>query len=143
MLATSSLHYDCKIYFLILSGSVFSKLRIIRGRRTVITAAVKEVQDVDIAPFRVLESYPPNHNARHLSRIYTVPSDVTKLLKSELPKDTLKRVDIFREFGILVRKPAIELISYLEQTDYAKPVNRYVLCILFNLFIILNITFVI
>ncbi|XP_029041589.1 28S ribosomal protein S29, mitochondrial isoform X1 [Osmia bicornis bicornis] len=107
--------------------SVFSKLRIIGGRRTVITAAVKEVQDIDIAPFRVLESYPPNHNARHLNRIYTVPSDVTKLLRNELPKETVKRVDIFREFGILVRKPAIELISYLEQTDYTKPVNRYVL----------------
>lgn len=109
------------------TGSLFSKLCTVTVRRTVTTVAVKEIQDIDIAPFRVLESYPPNHNENHLSRIYTVPADITALMKAELPKETRKRIDIFREFGILVRKPAIELISYLERTDYTKAVNRYIL----------------
>ncbi|XP_003702346.1 mitochondrial ribosomal protein S29 [Megachile rotundata] len=109
------------------TSSLFTKLCTATVRRTVTTAAVKEIPEVDIAPFRVLESYPPNHNERHLGRIYTVPAEITDLMKAELPKETRKRIDIFREFGIVVRKPALELISYLERTDYTKAVNRYVL----------------
>ncbi|KOC64907.1 28S ribosomal protein S29, mitochondrial [Habropoda laboriosa] len=100
---------------------------IINGRRTVITAAAKEIQDTNISPFRVMESYPPEHDKSHLNRIYTVPETVTTLLTQDMSKELKKQITVFNEFGILIRKPAIELMSYLEQTDYTKPINKYVL----------------
>lgn len=107
--------------------SSLSRMCIASGRRALITAAVKEVPETNNALFRLPESFPPEHDESCLNRIFTIPSDVTALIKEHLPGELRKQAKIFRELGILVRKPAVELISYLEQTDFTKPLNKYVL----------------
>lgn len=104
------------------------------SRRTIISAATKDVADqTNLPSFRIAESNPVEHDESCLNRIYTVPSDITTLLMANTTLELRKQVQVFRELGILVRQPAIEMISYLEQTDYTKPINKYVLCILLNL----------
>ncbi|CAK9804458.1 28S ribosomal protein S29, mitochondrial [Anthophora quadrimaculata] len=107
--------------------SLFSRMCVASGRRTVITAAAKEIQDTKVSSFRTMDSYPPEHDINNLNRIYTVPETITNLLMPGVPHEMKKQIKIFHEFSILIRKPAIELISYLEQTDYTKCINKYVL----------------
>ncbi|CAK9819295.1 28S ribosomal protein S29, mitochondrial [Anthophora plagiata] len=107
--------------------SLFSRMCVASGRRTVTTAAAKEIQDTKIPSFRSMESYPPEHDTNDLNQIYTVPETITNLLIPGVPDEMKKQIKIFNEFGILIRKPAIELISFLEQTDYTKCINKYVL----------------
>lgn len=114
--------------------SLFSGMCIRSSRRTIISAATKDVADqTNLPSFRIAESNPVEHDESCLNRIYTVPSDITTLLMANTTLELRKQVQVFRELGILVRQPAIEMISYLEQTDYTKPINKYVLCILLNL----------
>lgn len=42
----------------------------------------------------------------------------------------LFQVKTFNEGCVMVRPPALELISYLKRVDYSKPPLRYILCIL-------------
>ncbi|XP_076235913.1 mitochondrial ribosomal protein S29 [Calliopsis andreniformis] len=97
------------------------------GQRTVTSVATKQVEIPEIESFRTLETYPPNHVIGHLNKVYTVPSDVKNLLIDEVPNEWKTQIKTFAEFGILIRKPAVELISYLEHTDYTKSINKYVL----------------
>lgn len=100
------------------------------GRRTIITAATKDVPDTSIPWFRISESNPAEHDENCLTRIYTIPSDITALLMSNMTLELRKQTEVFRELGILVRRPSVEIISYLEQTDFTKSINKYILCIL-------------
>lgn len=109
------------------TNSLLSRLYIANARRTITNALTKEVQDFNIAPFRIVDPCPVQHNQSCLNRIYTVPPEVTMLLEEHMPKELWKQATVFRELGILIRKPAVELISYLEQTDFTKPINKYVL----------------
>lgn len=40
------------------------------------------------------------------------------------------QIKTFNEACVMVRQPALELISYLKKADYSKPALRYLLCIL-------------
>ncbi|XP_076642066.1 mitochondrial ribosomal protein S29 isoform X2 [Halictus rubicundus] len=97
------------------------------GRRTLATVSAPELQTIDTETFRTFESYPPNHVESHLGRVYTIPKGIEKLYQNGIPNEWRQQVKAFGEFGILIRRPAIEIISYLEQTDYSKPINKYVL----------------
>ncbi|XP_076630233.1 mitochondrial ribosomal protein S29 isoform X1 [Colletes latitarsis] len=113
-----------------MSASIYSILRRIcsgSGRRTIMAATATDDQTTEFESFRTLESFPQNHTNTHLSRIYTVPSDVQKLLQNNVPNEWKKQMKVFAEFGILIRKATIETISYLEQTDYSKSIHKYVL----------------
>lgn len=122
------------MFLFILLDSLFSGMCIKSSRRTIISAATKDVTDqTNLSSIRISESNPAEHDASCLNRIYTVPSDITTSLMADMTIELKKQVQIFRELGILVRQPAVEVISYLEQTDYTKPINKYVLCILLNL----------
>ncbi|XP_076177165.1 mitochondrial ribosomal protein S29 [Ptiloglossa arizonensis] len=110
--------------------SVYSLLRrtcITSGRRTSVTAAATKVQTTEVEPFRTLEAYPPNHVNIHLNRIYTVPLNVQNLLQGNVPNEWKQQIKVFAEYAMLIRKPAIETISYMEQADYTKSINKYVL----------------
>lgn len=82
--------------------------------------------------FRTAEINPINHNESHLNRFYTLSPQMRKQLfqYGGIPKKYMELSDSFTELSILVRKPALEIIEYLERTDYTKSVNKYVLCIL-------------
>lgn len=113
-----------------MSARTYSLLRrtsLKTGRRTALTAATEEVQTTEIEPFRTLETNPPNHVTSHLNRIYTMPSDIENLIRDNMTNEWKKQRTVFAECGILIRKPAIETISYMEQADYTKSINKYVL----------------
>lgn len=78
--------------------------------------------------FRTLESNPTNHTEEHIGRFYTVDPKVRKttLHKTTMPKKFYEDVKTFAEMSIMVRAPAVEVIGYLNKTDYSKPVNRFV-----------------
>lgn len=93
---------------------------------------VKDEQTSQVCSFRTTENNPVNHNTDHIARLYTVPTDIQQQIfqYGGLSRTFLKQVTTFRECAILIRQPAIEVMSYLSQADYTRPVNKYVLCIL-------------
>lgn len=84
--------------------------------------------------FRTSENNPANHTKEHLKRFYTMPPEEKQRLFQSGGFRKSFEVDIktFAECCIMVRQPALEIISYLRQSDYTKPINKYVICILFK-----------
>lgn len=80
--------------------------------------------------FRTLEVDASKHTEDQLSRLYKVPKNHQDTLFSQfsLSAEWKKQVKTFAELSLIVRKPAIEIISYLKEADYKKAVNKYVLC---------------
>lgn len=92
---------------------------------------VKDEQTSQVCSFRTTENNPVNHNTDHIARLYTVPTDIQQIFQSGgLPRIFMKQATTFQECAILIRQPALEVMSYLNQADYTRPVNKYVLCIL-------------
>ncbi|KAF7401101.1 hypothetical protein HZH68_006921 [Vespula germanica] len=89
----------------------------------------KDTADEQFHNFRTIESNPVNHNEQHLNRIYTIPKETFKTLFQNIgiSKGFLTLSTAFNECSILIRNPALEVISYLEQADYNRPINKYVL----------------
>lgn len=79
--------------------------------------------------FRTLESNPTKHTEDHIGRFYTIDPELKKSLfpYGTIPKTYNDDAKTFCEMSVLVRSPAVEIINYLNKTDYSKPVNRYVL----------------
>ncbi|KAK0168706.1 hypothetical protein PV327_002480 [Microctonus hyperodae] len=100
---------------------------VIRNNSTIAEAI--QAPDEQFQTFRTIENNPINHTNDHINRFYTMPSAVTERLfrYGGLPKRYDAQVKTFLENAILVREPAIEIISYLRLADYTKPANRYVL----------------
>ncbi|XP_011158728.2 28S ribosomal protein S29, mitochondrial [Solenopsis invicta] len=99
------------------------------GRKFGTAVKVKDEQAAQVCSFRTTESNPVNHNADHIARFYSMPTDIQQqlFLHSGFPRLFAKQVTTFQECAILIRQPAIEIISYLGQADYTRPVNKYVL----------------
>ncbi|XP_014217315.1 28S ribosomal protein S29, mitochondrial [Copidosoma floridanum] len=94
------------------------------------TAQAVKIQEEVLQTFRTNENNPAKHTKQHLGRYYTVPpSDIVPIIgDGEMPLTPIKKeIKTFMQWNILIRKPALEIISYLSQTDYSKPVNKYVL----------------
>ncbi|CAL7936748.1 unnamed protein product [Xylocopa violacea] len=96
--------------------SLFSRLYIANVRRLATNVAAKEVQDINIAPFRIVDPCPVQHDESCLNRIYTVPPDITMLLKEHMPKELWKQASVFREFdgrvGVGKSTTLMHLIHY-------------------------------
>lgn len=89
-----------------------------------------QATDVNVksADLRTLESNPTNHTEAHLNRIYTIDAAYKKTIfhRTTMPKEFGEDAKTFGELSLLVREPAVEVINYLNKTDYKKPVNRFV-----------------
>ncbi|XP_031625298.1 28S ribosomal protein S29, mitochondrial [Contarinia nasturtii] len=83
---------------------------------------------VKLDNFRTLESNPTNHTEAHLNRFYTIDPILRKttLYKKSMPKQFFEGIKPFAEMCLMVREPAVEVIGYLNKTDYKRPVNRFV-----------------
>ncbi|XP_035732961.1 28S ribosomal protein S29, mitochondrial-like [Vespa mandarinia] len=105
------------------------RLRWQKQYSTLVNVFPKDIVDEQFQSFRTIESNPVNHNEQHLNRIYTIQSHIVKTLYQNIgiPKNFLTLSTAFNECSILVRNPALEVISYLEQADYNRPINKYVL----------------
>ncbi|KAJ8682048.1 hypothetical protein QAD02_017840 [Eretmocerus hayati] len=98
------------------------------SRNLTAPAQAIQIQDDPTQTFRTKENNPLKHDMQHVGRFYTVPSDVAKVIYTQgMPQLWHQQAQVFTEMSLLVRKPAVELLSYLTQTDYSKPVNKYVI----------------
>lgn len=79
--------------------------------------------------FRTLESNPTKHTEAHIGRYYTIDDDTRKTLypRSQISTRFVTDNKSFNEMSLMVRAPAVEIINYLNATDFTKPVNRFVL----------------
>ncbi|XP_019566664.2 small ribosomal subunit protein mS29 isoform X3 [Rhinolophus sinicus] len=77
---------------------------------------------------RTSENDPAKHELRHEGQHYNIPlPDVKALFPQGLPPRYLKQVKTFNEACLMVRKPALELLHHLKNTNFAHPAVRYVL----------------
>lgn len=88
----------------------------------------------EITSFRSSESDPRRHNINHVGLFYTIPKEVMNKLfilggfdKSQ--QDIMKALN---ETSIMIREPALEVMRYLDQANYSRPVIRYILCTLYK-----------
>nr|SVE75113.1 EOG090X05V1 [Daphnia dolichocephala] len=79
--------------------------------------------------FRTNETNPVNHRKDHDGRFYSIPESIKKRLFAGggLPKEYEELSETLNGLSIMVRKPTIELINYLNKTNFDAPVPRYVL----------------
>lgn len=84
---------------------------------------------IKLDDFRTLETDPTKHEAKHLGRFYTINSDVKKQLFTYggLPKKFATQTKTFAETCLMVRQPAVEIINILNNTNFNRPTNRFVL----------------
>lgn len=118
-----------------IADTIFRRIPRTHRRKFSTAVEVEENQINQISSFRTIEDNPANHNVNHLARYYTMPADIQKQLFQDfgIPKPYINQIKTFQECSLLIRQPAVEVISYLNQTDYTKPVNKYVLCILLKI----------
>uniref|UniRef100_A0A1B6C7Q1 Small ribosomal subunit protein mS29 n=2 Tax=Clastoptera arizonana TaxID=38151 RepID=A0A1B6C7Q1_9HEMI len=78
---------------------------------------------------RTTENDPTHHTQDHIGLLYTLDSNVKKKLfpPSVLPKQFEDNCKTFAESSIVIRSPAVELISFLKRANYDHPVIRYVI----------------
>ncbi|KPP66439.1 28S ribosomal protein S29, mitochondrial-like [Scleropages formosus] len=80
------------------------------------------------AIFRTVQQDPAHHSEQDLGQYYTLPPDhVCSVFPHGLPRHFQLQMKTFNETCVMVREPALELISHLKKADYSKPALRYLL----------------
>lgn len=79
--------------------------------------------------YRTNELNTAAHSKVHDAKYYTIPVEVKKQLfgGGGLPRQFEQQVKTFAEVCLMVRQPALEVINYIQNTDFTKPAVRYVL----------------
>ncbi|KAM9294716.1 small ribosomal subunit protein mS29 [Gastrophryne carolinensis] len=78
--------------------------------------------------FRTGESDPARHTEEHEGQFYTIPpSEVKDIFPHGLPARYKLQCKTFNETSLMVRRPALELLTYLKNSDFSQPAVRYVL----------------
>ncbi|XP_022612476.1 28S ribosomal protein S29, mitochondrial [Seriola dumerili] len=89
-------------------------------------AVAVESESEPFSVFRTQENDPACQSEKHIGQYYTLPSaHIHTLFPRGLPWRYQQQVKAFNEACIMVRQPALEVISYLKKTDYSKPAQRY------------------
>lgn len=77
---------------------------------------------------RTNESDPAKHGEQQEAQHYSLPlQDVRTVFPQGLPPRFTMQVKTFGEACLMVRKPALELLHYLKNTNFAHPAVRYLL----------------
>jgi len=115
--------------------SLFLKQDLNQFNRCLLSSVAAQSNQSIFDTFRTNESNPSNHSTQHLSMYYTIPQDIANKLfiLGGFDKEQQMTIKTFRETAVMVRKPALEIMDYLRRADYSRPVNRYVLCMTFNI----------
>ncbi|OXB53686.1 hypothetical protein ASZ78_014926 [Callipepla squamata] len=80
------------------------------------------------AIFYTNENDPAKHSEQHEGRHYSIPlEEVKAVFPHGLPPRFQLQIKTFNEACMMVRKPALELFTYLRNTNFAHPVVRYVI----------------
>ncbi|CAH1797028.1 unnamed protein product [Owenia fusiformis] len=79
--------------------------------------------------FMTREEDPGRHTMQHEGLFYTMQPETHNVLFKEdsFTAEFRKQVETFNEMTLMVRRPAVEVISYLKQANYAYPPNKYLL----------------
>ncbi|TDH11768.1 hypothetical protein EPR50_G00064180 [Perca flavescens] len=89
-------------------------------------AVAVESEPEPFSVFRAQENDPACQSEKHMGQYYTLPSaQIRTLFPHGLPWRYQQQVKTFNEACVMVRQPALEVISYLKKTDYSKPSLRY------------------
>ncbi|GIX92497.1 28S ribosomal protein S29, mitochondrial [Caerostris extrusa] len=85
-----------------------------------------------LSHFRTTENNPTLHTKDHIGKFYTIPQDLrNKLFHSGgIPKEWDVQMKSFNETSLLIRQPAIEIMSVINKIDFSDPAIRFILCIL-------------
>uniref|UniRef100_A0A8C6R717 Small ribosomal subunit protein mS29 n=1 Tax=Nannospalax galili TaxID=1026970 RepID=A0A8C6R717_NANGA len=77
---------------------------------------------------RTSESDPAKHGEQHEGQHYSIPlQDLKMVFPHGLPPRFVMQVKTFGEACLMIRKPALELLHYLKNTNFAHPAVRYLL----------------
>ncbi|KAM5161869.1 small ribosomal subunit protein mS29 isoform 2-T3 [Callospermophilus lateralis] len=75
---------------------------------------------------RTNESDPAKHGEQQEGQHYTIPlQDLKTVFPHGLPPRFVMQVKTFGEACLMIRKPALELLHYLKNTNFAHPAVRY------------------
>ncbi|CAK9295993.1 unnamed protein product [Gordionus sp. m RMFG-2023] len=81
--------------------------------------------------FRISLVNPNKHNIDHLNKIYRVPWSEYKALFNvgrSFRREIIGQVATFQEFALMIRKPSLEIIHYLQNTNIdTSLINRYII----------------
>ncbi|XP_054477958.1 28S ribosomal protein S29, mitochondrial [Anoplopoma fimbria] len=89
-------------------------------------AVAVESEPEPFSVFRTQENDPACQSEKQFGQYYTLPSaHVRTLFPHGLPRRYQQQVKTFNEASMMVRQPALEVISYLKKADYSKPSLRY------------------
>ncbi|KAL0278798.1 UNVERIFIED_CONTAM: hypothetical protein PYX00_000503 [Menopon gallinae] len=94
------------------------------------TSAEVKVEN-DTPKFRTDKTNPADHTKADIGLFYTLPQQLALRdlfgKRHGFPTPFLQLCHTFRETCIMVRKPGLELLHYLKNADYTKPINKYVI----------------
>lgn len=77
---------------------------------------------------RTTDSDPAKHGEQHEGQHYSIPlQDLKTVFPHGLPPRYTMQVKTFGEACLMIRKPALELLGYLKNTNFAHPAVRYLL----------------
>nr|XP_045231073.1 28S ribosomal protein S29, mitochondrial isoform X3 [Macaca fascicularis] len=77
---------------------------------------------------RTIENDPAKHGDQHEGQHYNIsPQDLKTVFPHGLPPRFVMQVKTLSEACLMVRKPALELLHYLKNTNFAYPAVRYLL----------------
>ncbi|XP_041797644.1 28S ribosomal protein S29, mitochondrial [Chelmon rostratus] len=89
-------------------------------------AVAVESEPEPFSIFRTQENDPACHSEKHVGQYYTLPpAHIHTLFPNTLPWRYQQQVKTFNEACLMVRSPAVEVISCLKKTDTSKPAVRY------------------
>ncbi|KAA8591651.1 hypothetical protein FQN60_017025, partial [Etheostoma spectabile] len=89
-------------------------------------AVAVESEPEPFSVFRAQENDPACQSEKCMGQYYTLPSaHIRTLFPHSLPWRYQQQVKTFNEACMMVRQPALEVISYLKKADYSKPSLRY------------------
>ncbi|XP_072572780.1 small ribosomal subunit protein mS29 [Paramormyrops kingsleyae] len=95
-----------------------------------VTASAEPETPVKIerAIFRTPEQNPANHSQQDVGQYYTLPPDqLRSAFPHGLPRRFQQQMKTFNESCVMVRQPALEVMSHLKRADYRQPALRYLL----------------
>ncbi|XP_063054261.1 28S ribosomal protein S29, mitochondrial [Engraulis encrasicolus] len=82
----------------------------------------------ELSFFRTTETDPACHGEVHLGQYYTLPpAHLRNAFPHGLPYRFQLQMKTFNESCVMVRQPALDIISHLKKTDFTKPAIRYLL----------------
>ncbi|XP_063172880.1 small ribosomal subunit protein mS29 isoform X2 [Candoia aspera] len=80
------------------------------------------------AAFLTSENDPAKHGEEHVGHYYSIsPEEVKEIFPHGLPSRFKMQMKTFNEACVMIRQPAVELITYLKHTNLAHPAVRYLI----------------